>query len=250
MVKFSEEATERLVDVLKRLDLDAAQLQKLSDDLVDKEFAEAIAENPELVDAWKVLDDAGAGGALRKNPESLGRVKSYLDNEIDIVKKRGQIKALTKNGDEIGDVLDNGLVKGEYSGRTFNPSKAGGPIKKSNWQDAVFDQKNIDDVKQHLGRLDQSPWNEAMIKRLEDIKAGKIQPTEYDKRFITHETREFERFKALGYENQNIKDLPGDVWENTHSATLEDYSIQDYIVKPDGTRDYQLYHPDVQQIPD
>ncbi|MDF0716486.1 hypothetical protein PY092_10025 [Muricauda sp. 334s03] len=24
----------------------------------------------------------------------------------------------------------------------------------------------------------------------------------------------------------------------------------DYIIKPDGMRDYQLYHPDVQQIPE
>ncbi|WP_318345419.1 deaminase domain-containing protein [Flagellimonas baculiformis] len=77
LVKFSKEATERLVDVLKRLDLDAAQLQKLSDDLTNKEFAEAIAENPELVDIWKFLDEAGVSNTLRKNVDNLDALDAF-----------------------------------------------------------------------------------------------------------------------------------------------------------------------------
>lgn len=181
---------------------------------------------------------------------ALERVTKYLANDIDIVKQGDKLIALTKNGDEIGEVLSNGLVKGKFSGRTFDPSKAGGTIIKSDWKDAVFNSSNINDVKRHLARLDQSAWNDAMIERLERIKNGQISATDYDKRFITHENREFERFRNLGYENQNINNIPDDVWENTHSATLEDYSIRDYVIKPDGSRDYLLYHPDVQQIPD
>ncbi|MEO2051691.1 MAG: fibronectin type III domain-containing protein [Allomuricauda sp.] len=247
ILKISSKEAEAFINQLNKLNLDDDALL-LNQDLNNKAFAEAVVKNPELVNAWKKLDDIGSSDVLRMNPETLGRVKNYLDNEIEIVKQGDQIKVLTKNGDEIGDVLDNGLVKGKYSGRLFDPSKAGGPIRKSNWQDAVFDQKNIDDVKHHLGRLESDPWNDAMIKRLEDIEAGKIVPTDYDKKFITHEMGEFERYKELGYENTHYSQILEEVWNNTHSATLEDYSISDYIIKPDGMRDYQLYHPDVQQI--
>ncbi|WP_318345421.1 deaminase domain-containing protein [Flagellimonas baculiformis] len=74
LVKFSKEATERLVDVLKRLDLDAAQLKKLSDDLTDKEFAEAIAANPELVESWKVLSN---GKASLRNIDNITAVDAF-----------------------------------------------------------------------------------------------------------------------------------------------------------------------------
>jgi hypothetical protein len=83
LVKFSKEATERLVDVLKRLDLDAAQLKKLSDDLTDKEFAEAIAENPELVDSWGKLFNLGddvVPQALRRDPNFLGKFDDVAKN--------------------------------------------------------------------------------------------------------------------------------------------------------------------------
>ncbi|WP_240905184.1 deaminase domain-containing protein [Flagellimonas oceani] len=74
LVKFSKEATERLVDVLKRLDLDAAQLQKLSDDLTDKEFAEAIAENPDLVESWKILSN---GSTSLKSIDNINAVHAF-----------------------------------------------------------------------------------------------------------------------------------------------------------------------------
>tara|TARA_R110000764_G_scaffold1503_1_gene6093 strand:- start:144323 stop:146152 length:1830 start_codon:yes stop_codon:yes gene_type:complete len=152
--------------------------------------------------------------------------------------------------DEIGELLENGLVKGKYSGRVFNPNNAGGAIKSLDWENAIFTKSNIEIVKKHLGRLESDPWNDAMIKRLEDIEGGKIVPTNYDKKFINHEIGEFERYKELGYENTHYSQIPEEVWNNAHSATLEDYSISDYIIKPDGMRDYQLYHPDVQQIPE
>ncbi|MEO9511542.1 MAG: hypothetical protein ABJN84_02450 [Flavobacteriaceae bacterium] len=96
VVKFSEEATQRLVNVLKQLDLDAAQLKKLSDDLVDEGFAEAITRNPELVDSWKGIGDAAkranpdiadAGKILRKDIKSL---EAFAKFDADLISKVGQ----------------------------------------------------------------------------------------------------------------------------------------------------------------
>nr|MBS9463274.1 hypothetical protein [Flagellimonas sp. 389] len=243
VVKFSEGTTQQLVNVLKRLNLDAAQLKKLGDDLVDKEFVEAIAENPELVDSWKHLDGIGAGDALRRNPEALGKVKNYLDNQIDIVKQDDQIKALTKNGDEIGDLLDNGLVKGKYSKRPFDPSEVGGDILRLSYKNAVVSKSGIADIKIHLSRLDPDDWNPAMIKRLEDIEAGKIQATDFDKRFYTHELRELERARSLGLGDTHK--ISYDEWNNLHSATLEDYQLFEKI-DFEGESVFSLYHPSVQ----
>ncbi|MEY8780033.1 EndoU domain-containing protein [Allomuricauda sp. XS_ASV26] len=100
------------------MDLDAAQLQKLSDDLTDKEFAEAIAENPELVDAWKKLDDLGdnAFNQLRKDPD-------FLKKFDDVVKNDGLNKHLLEGDVEIigtnaaGENIYN--VTGVHSNKAF-----------------------------------------------------------------------------------------------------------------------------------
>lgn len=65
-----------------------------------------------------------------------------------------------------------------------------------------------------------------MIERLEKILAGEITITDYDKRFYTHETRELERYRALG-----VPDGANDLitWNNTHTAILEDYKINEKI---------------------
>ncbi|NVN18498.1 hypothetical protein GUA46_09100 [Muricauda sp. HICW] len=124
LVKFSKETTERLVDVLKRLDLDAAQLKKLSDDLTDKEFAEAIAENPELVDSWKILDNAGVDDALRKNEDNLTGTKNYLDNNpsrVDEFKSHLSTEA-SKRRD--GLYLKSLLERKEFKGTVYRGDKA------------------------------------------------------------------------------------------------------------------------------
>ena len=104
LVKFSEEATERLVDVLKRLDLDAAQLQKLSDDLVNKEFAEAIAENPELVDAWDILKNTG----LKTDVKWLKKVSDFKKTGLELVEEGAEIK-IVRQGDEIAKISEDAL---------------------------------------------------------------------------------------------------------------------------------------------
>lgn len=145
--------------------------------------------------------------------------------------------------DEIGEVLENGLVKGKYSRRTFDPNKVGGKILKLDYSNANITSQGISDIKLHLQRLDPDDWNIDMIKRLEDIEAGKISATSFDNKFYTHELRELERARATGLSDTHK--LTNDEWNNLHSATLEDYQLfekMDY----NGENIYSLYHPSVQ----
>lgn len=118
-------------------------------------------------------------------------------------------------------------VKGKYSGRLFNPEQAGGPILDLDWRTAVITQTGIDAVKLHIARLDQSDANDMMVQRLEKILNGYLQLTDTDLRYYTHEMRELERFRALGLSDdfKPDKDLP--IWNNAHTATLEDFKLQD-----------------------
>ncbi|WP_237884773.1 S-type pyocin domain-containing protein [Pseudomonas sp. PGPR40] len=118
-------------------------------------------------------------------------------------------------------------VKGKYSGRLFNPEQAGGPILDLDWRTAVITQTGIDAVKLHIARLDQSDANDMMVQRLEKILNGYSQLTDTDLRYYTHEIRELERFRALGLSDdfKPDKDLP--IWNNAHTATLEDFKLHD-----------------------
>lgn len=127
-------------------------------------------------------------------------------------------------------------VKGKYSGRLFNPEQAGGPILDLDWRTAVMTQTGIDAVKLHIARLDQSDANDMMVQRLEKILNGYSQLTDTDLRYYTHEIRELERFRALGLSDDFKPERGSPVWNNTHTATLEDYQL--------SSDDTQLYSPD------
>ena len=131
-----------------------------------------------------------------------------------------------------------GETKGEYSGRSYSPERAGGPIEDLNWRDAEITQGGINDVKTHVSRFGEVPENAEMIDRLERIERGEIEPTDYDKRFYTHEVREYQRYRNLGIEDG--VDPGYDVWNDTHSATLEDYKISDY-----NGNQHNLYTPEI-----
>jgi len=45
-----------------------------------------------------------------------------------------------------------------------------------------------------------------------------------EKRFYTYEIRELEHYRSLGYADNESDD---ETWNNTHSATLEDYKLAD-----------------------
>lgn len=116
-------------------------------------------------------------------------------------------------------------VKGKYSGRLFNPELAGGPILDLDWRTAVITQTGIDAVKLHIARLDQSDANDIMVRRLEKILSqyGKI--TDTDLRYYTHEIRELERYRVFGYSDTASPSDESQIWNNAHTATLEDYKL-------------------------
>lgn len=118
---------------------------------------------------------------------------------------------------------DGATTKGVHSGRMYNPDKAGGPIQDLDWATATVTQEGIDLVKLHTSRFVPSDANKIMIERLEKILSGQIPVTDVDKRFYTHEIRELERYRALGVADG----VEGNVWNNAHAATLEDYKLRD-----------------------
>ncbi|PHM35619.1 Hcp family T6SS protein CtsH2 [Xenorhabdus mauleonii] len=119
-----------------------------------------------------------------------------------------------------------GTEKGKYSGRSYDPTKAGGSVQDLDWRNIEITQEGIDKVKLHTSRFDESVENQIMIERLEKILSGEIPITDYDRRFYTHETRELERYRALG-----VPDGANDLitWNNAHTATLEDYKINEKV---------------------
>ncbi len=85
---------------------------------------------------------------------------------------------------------------GAISTRPFDPSRAGGPILRLDYQKARITQKGIHKVAAHIRRF--SPVGEAelkMVERLKKIIAGKLVAEPVDLRFYTHELRECLRYK-------------------------------------------------------
>lgn len=65
---------------------------------------------------------------------------------------------------------------------------------------------------------------------MKDIVAGKLEPTQSDLNNYTHELRESLRYKKLGYrlgEQPNDPDTAYRLWNNLHTATLEDYGLRE-----------------------
>lgn len=122
---------------------------------------------------------------------------------------------------------EGATTRGKYSGRLYNPAKAGGPILDLDWTSATVTQAGIDLVKLHTGRFEPSDANVIMVDRLEKILQGKLVVTDVDKRFYTHEIRELERFRALGVADGVRPNDEGATWNHTHAATLEDYKLKD-----------------------
>lgn len=116
-------------------------------------------------------------------------------------------------------------VKGKYSGRKFNPEQAGGPILNLDWRSAIITREGIEAVKLHIARLNQSDANDIMIQRLEDILSGHRTHSDTDLRYYTHEIRELERYRAFGYSDNTSPSDESPIWNNAHTAALEDYKL-------------------------
>lgn len=79
-----------------------------------------------------------------------------------------------------------------------------------------------------------------MVERLRKIAQGTIRSEMVDLRFYTHELREYIRYKKLGYPNGQPldPDLAYELWNNAHTATLEDYGLKEGF----GV----LFHPSIE----
>jgi hypothetical protein len=141
-----------------------------------------------------------------------------------------------------------GSIIGKYSKRPFNPESAGGEILSLSWTFAKVSREGLDVVIKHVARFEVDIANKAMIERLEKILKGELKPTDYDLRFYTHEIREYERYKALGFEHLPDNQIPDAyyVWNDTHTATLEDYKLSDFL--DEAMTDHSLYPPEIYKL--
>ena len=181
-----------------------------------------------------------ADGSSRTKYADANKDTSTPDDYIELGKKpskvaKGGVSKYGQKLDEIGEILEGGLVKGKYSKRTFDPNLAGGKILDMDYKTVTITKEGIETVKRHLSRFGKSSQNEKAIKRLEDILEGKTSVTDYDKKFYTHELREYDRYQEIGIPD-GVHDSK--VWENAHSATLEDYRIHE--------TQNSVYHPDTE----
>lgn len=175
--------------------------------------------------------------------EKSKNLKTFLDELWEIIQgwfKKGK-------ADEVLEGVMRFPIKmvvGKYSKRTFDINNCGGKILNLTWENAKITKEGIEIVKKHLSRFEDIPANRKMIKRLEEITNYKLEITDWDKRFYTHEIREFERYENLGYKKSFQKEIPDEIYENAHSASLEDFKLNE--IQNDGKR--TLYHPDVEEI--
>ena len=132
----------------------------------------------------------------------------------------------------MGDTL------GTFSKRPYDPSGCGGPIANLEWRDALIAKEGVALVIQHTSRFEKDPANVAMIDRLQRINKGELAATDWDKRYYTHEIREYERYRQLGVPDG--EDPGYAIWNDTHTATLEDYQLADN----DAQGHSLIYHPD------
>ncbi|MEO4030234.1 hypothetical protein ABH313_19595 [Chromobacterium vaccinii] len=144
-------------------------------------------------------------------------------------------------GDVPNSTVNQGIfgARGPYSGRPFEPSEAGGPLRDLTTDNIKVTARGIEIVEKHTSRFGPDEGNGFMIDRLRKIAGGRVEATQYDLNYYSHELREYTRYRRLGWEVGQPSDpmAARDLWNNTHSATLEEYRL----------RDGQLYHPEAPQ---
>lgn len=134
--------------------------------------------------------------------------------------------------------LEHFGARGTVSGRPFAPEKAGGPIEDLTTDGVNITHDGIAIVEKHTSRFGEDSGNEFMISRLKKIADGEIPHEQVDLNYYAHECREYQRYCNLGWETGAPADKleAHELWNNTHTATLEDYKLKGEVE--------DLYHPD------
>jgi hypothetical protein len=131
-------------------------------------------------------------------------------------------------------------ARGRASGRRFDDNACGGPIRRLAAAGTSISSDGVDAALQHLQRFVDGTLEgpeAAMVQRLRAIADGTMQPMSYDVNFYTHELDEAARYAALGYGAGPLSgDEMYDVWNNVHTAALEDYCVRDADLYFPGTR--------------
>ncbi|CCK09764.1 hypothetical protein [Cronobacter sakazakii] len=162
-----------------------------------------------------------------------------MDNKGLLITAASVAAGLTMGTMRIQDLeeLEYFGAKGTYSGRTFDPELAGGPIENLTTDGVVIDYSGIANVEKHISRFLPDPANDIMIGRLKKIANGEIPSEQVDLNYYTHECREYQRYCNLGWETGQPEGNAGyELWNHAHTATLEDYRLKGKVE--------DLYHPD------
>jgi hypothetical protein len=124
-------------------------------------------------------------------------------------------------------------ARGPASGREFDPETAGGPIQQLDPGKERITNEGVQEATAHLQRFTGggplAAPEQAMLDRLTSIVAGDMEPTSYDLNFYTHELDEAGRYARLGFGPESGVNIGSpemyDVWNDVHTAALEDYAI-------------------------
>lgn len=179
---------------------------------------------------------------FKKTAEDLGGeapdgYNQVMDNKGLLIAGASVAAGLTMGKMQVPelDELEHFGARGAASARNFDPENAGGPIENLTIEGVTIDYDGIAIVEKHISRFDHDPANDVMIGRLKSIVQGEILPEKVDLNYYTHECREFQRYCNLGWESGEPEGVAGyELWNNAHTATLEDF----------GINDDDLFHPD------
>ena len=103
--------------------LDDAQWQKFTKDFEnDAGLLKYFDENPDLVDAWKVIDDAGVDDLIRKNVDNLDGVSKHLDKGVHSANDIKTGLGNTTNKQKWVEDLKDGVYRNGNKAEYVNPS--------------------------------------------------------------------------------------------------------------------------------
>jgi RHS repeat-associated protein len=192
--------------------------------------------------ADKVADKVGKWFGKKAKPnEALPEANSPSAMEPPVVAPRGRGRPLGGREDfATPQATPNefGTHTGKSSGRSFSPEELRLEMQKRTTEGVTITDEGIAIVEQHVARFGPAKENQQMIQRLRDIATGKVKPTQTDLNYFTHELRELEHYKAMGWERgvPTDPDEAWKLWNNAHTATLEEYGLKE----GPGV----LYHPE------
>ncbi len=213
-------------------------------------------------DAGRIAEVAGDAGKVLSAAGDAGRVGEFGAG----VAKTGDLAGAASGAGKAADVTAAGTgeaadaseaaaaasdaapkgARGPSSRREFDPDKAGGPIEPKSLDDVKITREGVNQVQAHVDRFGEDPFNDAMMARQRAIADGKLEPTIEDKAFHAHELNEYQRYETMGCKEglPEGEDAQRELWNNTHTAALEDYRMPEIAEDPaTGQVRSTLYHP-------